>query len=45
MIPLHDDLRAALARIPKRATTIWTSARRKPWTANGVSTAVQQRTR
>jgi integrase len=42
MIPLYDDLRAVLARIPKRATTILTSARRKPWTASGLSTAVQR---
>jgi integrase-like protein len=34
-IPLYDGLRAVLARIPKRATTILTSSRRRPWTADG----------
>jgi integrase len=29
-------------RIPKRATTILTSTRHKPWTASGLSTAVQR---
>jgi len=42
MIPLYDDLRAVLARIPKHSTTILTSARRRPWTASGLSTAVQR---
>lgn len=35
IIPLYDGLRAVLARIPKRATTILTSSRRRPWTADG----------
>lgn len=30
IIPLYDELRAVLERIPKRATTILTSARRRP---------------
>jgi integrase len=42
IIPLYDDLRAVLARIPKRATTVLTSARHQPWTASGLSTAVQR---
>jgi integrase len=42
MIPLYDDLRAVLARIPKHSTTVLTSARRRPWTASGLSTAVQR---
>jgi integrase len=42
MIPLYDDLCAVLARIPKRSTTILTSTRHKPWTASGLSTAVQR---
>lgn len=42
MIPLYDDLRAVLANIPKCSTTILTSTRRKPWTASGLSTAVQR---
>jgi integrase len=35
VIPLYDDLRAVLARIPKRATTILTSSKRRPWTPDG----------
>jgi len=31
-----------LARIPRRATTVLTSARGRPWTASGLSTAVQR---
>lgn len=39
IIPLYDDLRDVLARIPKRSTTILTNVRRRPWTANGFGTA------
>jgi integrase len=35
IIPLYDGLRAVLDRIPKRATTILTSSKRRPWTAAG----------
>lgn len=35
MIPLYDELRAVLAVIPKRATTILTSSKNRPWTVNG----------
>jgi integrase len=35
IIPLYSELRDVLARIPKRATTILTSSRRRPWTADG----------
>jgi integrase len=35
IIPLYDALRDVLACIPKRATTILTSSRRRPWTADG----------
>lgn len=35
IIPLYGALRDVLARIPKRATTILTSSRRRPWTADG----------
>ena len=35
IIPLYDDLRAVLARIPKRSTTILTSSKRRPWTVDG----------
>jgi integrase len=42
IIPLYDELRAVLERIPKTATTVLTTTRRKPWTASGLSTAVQR---
>jgi len=42
IVPLYDDLRALLGRIPKRSTTILTSARHKPWTQSGLSSAVQR---
>jgi len=32
-------LRAILLRIPKRATTVLTSARNRPWTVNGFGTS------
>jgi integrase len=35
IIPLYDDLRAVLAPIPRRATTVLTSSKRRPWTADG----------
>jgi integrase len=35
IIPLYDDLRTMLARIPKRSTTILTNSRARPWTADG----------
>lgn len=35
IIPLYAELRDVLTRIPKRATTILTSSKRRPWTANG----------
>ena len=34
LIPLYGALRDVLARIPKRATTILTSSKRRPWTAD-----------
>ena len=42
IIPLYDDLRAVLARIPKRSPTILTSTRGRPWTVNGFATAYQR---
>jgi integrase len=42
IIPLYDDLRAVLDRIPKVATTVLTTSRGTPWTASGLSTAVQR---
>jgi integrase len=31
VIPLYDDLRAVLARIPKRSTRVLTNSRHRPW--------------
>ena len=42
IILLYDDLRAVLERIPKVATTVLTTTRCKPWTASGLSNAVQR---
>lgn len=39
IIPLYDDLRVVLARIPKRSPVILTNQRRQPWTRNGFGTA------
>jgi integrase len=39
IIPLYDDLRAVLERIPKRSPIILTNKRRQPWTRNGFGTA------
>ncbi len=41
IIPLYADLRAILARIPKRATTVLTSSRKRSWTVNGIGTSIQ----
>jgi integrase len=35
IIPLYGALRDVLARIPKRATTILTNSKGRPWTADG----------
>ena len=35
VIPLYPALRDVLARIPKRATTILSNSRRRPWTPDG----------
>ena len=35
IIPLYGALRDVLARIPRRSTTILTSSKRRPWTADG----------
>jgi integrase len=35
IVPLCDALHDVLARIPKRATTVLTSSKRRPWTADG----------
>lgn len=35
IIPLYDELRDVIARIPKYSTAILTSSKRQPWTADG----------
>lgn len=35
IIPLYGALREVLARVPKRATSVLTSSKRRPWTADG----------
>jgi integrase len=40
--PLYEDLRAVLARIPRRSTAVLTNVRRRPWTANGFGTAFKR---
>ncbi|MCK1533165.1 MULTISPECIES: site-specific integrase [unclassified Bradyrhizobium] len=37
IIPLYDDLRAVLGRIPKVSTTILTNSRRRPWKGFGAA--------
>ena len=44
IIPLYDGLRAVLASIPKRATTILTNSRRRPWTADGFGSSFNKAT-
>jgi integrase len=39
IIPLYDDLRAVLAAIPRRSTTILTNSRHRPWKVSGFGTA------
>jgi len=39
-IPLYDELIQLLARIPKRATTVLTSTRKRPRTADGLGTSI-----
>jgi integrase len=39
IIPMHDDLRELLAKIPKRAVTVLTSSTGMPWTENGLASS------
>jgi integrase len=39
VIPLYDELRDLLARIPRRATTVLTSSHKRPWTENGLGSS------
>jgi integrase len=38
VIPLYDDLRAVLSRIPKRSTRVLTNSRGRPWLPGSFST-------
>jgi integrase len=42
LIPLYDELLEVLARIPKRSTIVLTNARGRPWTTNGIQTAIKR---
>ena len=42
VVPLYDELRAVLDRIPKRSTTILTNQRQRPWTKDGLGTAINR---
>ena len=41
-IPIYDDLRAVLARIPKRSTTVLTHKWGRPWAAKSLGNAFTQ---
>lgn len=41
IIPIYGELRDLLNRIPKRATTVLTNTRKRPWTADGLGTSIQ----
>ena len=41
IIPLHDDLRAILTRIPKLSATVLTN-RKKPWTDSAIESAMHR---
>ncbi|MBP1841982.1 integrase [Rhizobium petrolearium] len=39
VVPLYDDLRSLLGRIPKRSPVILTNSRKKPWTNDGLASS------
>ncbi|TPK63436.1 MULTISPECIES: site-specific integrase [unclassified Mesorhizobium] len=39
IIPLYQELRDALGRIPKRSPVILTSSKKRPWTVNGLASS------
>ncbi len=39
VIPLYDDLREVLARIPRRSPVILTSSKKRPWVRDGLSSS------
>jgi integrase len=42
IIPIYDELRELLDRLPKHSPLLLTSARQQPWTQSGLSSAVQR---
>lgn len=42
VVPITPPLRALLSEIPRRATTILTSSRGRPWTASGLAAALRR---
>jgi integrase len=42
IVPLYDDLRVVLARIPKVSPTVLTNSQRKPWKADAIGNAVRR---
>lgn len=41
-VPIYDELRELLSRIPKRSVFVLTNSYGKPWTADGLSTAFRR---
>nr|WP_245435820.1 tyrosine-type recombinase/integrase [Mesorhizobium tamadayense] len=39
IIPLYQELRDALGRIPKRSPVVLTSSKKRPWTVNGLASS------
>lgn len=39
IIPIYDDLRVLLDRIPRQSTAILTNSRKRPWTADGLNSS------
>lgn len=39
IVPLYQELRDVLARIPRRSTAILTNTRKRPWTVNGLASS------
>lgn len=42
IIPLYDDLKAVLARIPRRSPIVLTHSKGRPWKGNGLGTAINR---
>lgn len=39
IVPLYQELRDVLARVPRRSTAILTNTRKRPWTVNGLASS------